>query len=65
LNEYILVVQKLSLEESDVGNLVPVPVEVFQTNCRNGLFIQQEYLDVANIIKEHLTSVESTKRVLV
>jgi len=65
LNEYILVAQKLSLEESDVGNLVPVPVEVFQTNCCNGLFIRQEYLDVANIIKEHLTSVESTKRVLV
>jgi len=51
LNEYILVAQKLSLEESDVGKLVAVPVKVFQTNCCNGLFIQQEYMDVAHIIK--------------
>jgi len=65
--EYIVVAQnkELSFKKSNVGKLVTVPEFIFRTNCCNGLFIRQEYVDVANTIKENLTSDKSTRRVFV
>jgi len=65
LCECIAAAQEVSLEESDVGKLVAVPKTMFSINCRHGLFIREEYLDVAHIIKTKLASDESIRRVLV
>ncbi len=42
-----------------------MPKKIFSSNFLHGLFIRQEYVDVANIIEKKLTSDESINRVLV
>ena len=57
--------QEVNLEESSVGKVVAVPEFMFNINCCNGLFIRQEYVNVAHIIKKRLTLHDSIRRVLV
>jgi len=65
LCECIAAAQEVSLEASDVGKLVAVPEFIFHIDCCNGLFIRQEYVNVAHIIKKRLTLHDSIRRVLV
>jgi len=67
LREYVAIAQELSLHKT--GKLVKVPETIFDTDFRNGvcngLFIRQDYVDVAKIIKTKLDSIESIRRVLI
>jgi hypothetical protein len=64
LSTYVTLAQEISFEES--GRLYgSVPKQIFLTDCSNGLFIRQEYLDVANIIENRFVKDPSRVKVLV
>lgn len=62
-SEWNAIAQELNLETS--GKLVAGPKTFFCTSCLNGLFIRQEYVDVAKIIATKFASIDSINRVLV
>jgi hypothetical protein len=63
LSAYIAAAQGLSLEES--GKRIAVPQAIFGVAFDSDLFIRQEYLNVAEIIKATLASDLSIRRILV